>query len=276
MPWPSRCAGSRANTVDSNSRHRPFKIVAHRGAPTTGAPENTRAAFQRAFELGADAVELDVRLTRDQVPVVYHYFYLDEITNGSGPIFQHSAQELREVRVVDADLLSGDHPIPTLEAVLREFGDRMQLDIEIKGPEPEAAAIVADLLGGFRDLWDTIEVTSFEPSLLRDVRLACPGIVTALLFPLSEDWMRLDVVAHAALQRARIAQAQVVHLHPTQLTTDVVKHVRAGEVDVHAWQVNDSEALQLAMDLGMSSICTDKLEEAVAFRHGVHSRRQLT
>ncbi|MBN1218885.1 MAG: glycerophosphodiester phosphodiesterase [Anaerolineae bacterium] len=57
-----------------------FEIVAHRGAPTEVAPENTIPAFQRAIDLGADAVELDVRLTADHVPVVYHYFYLEEAT----------------------------------------------------------------------------------------------------------------------------------------------------------------------------------------------------
>lgn len=51
------------------------KIVAHRG--TTSGPENTLEAFRRALDLGADAIELDVRLTRDQRPVVYHYFYLE-------------------------------------------------------------------------------------------------------------------------------------------------------------------------------------------------------
>ena len=63
-----------------------FEIVAHRGIPTE-APENTIASFQRALELGADAIELDVRLTADKIPVVYHYFYLQENTSASGPIF---------------------------------------------------------------------------------------------------------------------------------------------------------------------------------------------
>ena len=61
-----------------------FEIVAHQGAPTTEAPENTMPALQRAVASGADAVELDVRLTADGVPVVYHYFYLDAITAVSG------------------------------------------------------------------------------------------------------------------------------------------------------------------------------------------------
>ena len=75
-----------------------FEIVAHRGIATE-APENTLAAFQRAIDLGADAVELDVRLTADQIPVVYHYFYLDENTSVSGPIFDFTLAQLRTVEV---------------------------------------------------------------------------------------------------------------------------------------------------------------------------------
>ena len=50
-----------------------FEIVAQRGIPTE-SPENTIPAFQKAIDLGADAVEFDVRLTSDNVPIVYHYF----------------------------------------------------------------------------------------------------------------------------------------------------------------------------------------------------------
>jgi len=100
-------------------------------------------------------VELDVRLTRDHVPVVYHYFYLDEVTTGSGPIFQHTAERLQGVRVVGTDRLGGAHAIPTLEDVLSEFGSLIRMDIELKGPEPEAAEIVGNMLGRFRNLCRT-------------------------------------------------------------------------------------------------------------------------
>ena len=62
------CIVARATTLE---------VVAHRGV-AEHAPENTLPAFLRALAVGADAVELDVRLTRDRVPVVYHYYYLDE------------------------------------------------------------------------------------------------------------------------------------------------------------------------------------------------------
>jgi len=241
-----------------------FQIVAHRGV-TAAAPENTMAAFRRALELGIDAVELDVRLTRDRRPAVYHYYYLDDFTTGSGPIFERTAADLESARVLDRGR-AASHPIPMLDEVLEEFAGRIGLEIELKGPEGEAAQIVGPLLTRFRSSWNKIEVTSFEPALLMSVRAKCRDIATALLFPRSEDWMHQDVVAYAALQRARLATANAVHLHPSQLNNEVVASIRAGGVEVHAHSVNDEGSLQLAVALDLPWICSDEPERAQTFR----------
>jgi glycerophosphoryl diester phosphodiesterase len=78
--------------------------------------------------------------------------------------------------------------------------------------------------------------------------------------------MGFDLVAHHALPRARQAGAPAVHLHPSQLTEEVVGHIRAGGVDVHAWDVNDLAALDLAAALGIRVVCTDHLEQAPRWR----------
>lgn len=66
---------------------RPIEIVAHRGLADQ-FPENTIPAFEEAIEHGADAVEeLDVRLSADKIPLVYHYYYLHELKNLAGPVF---------------------------------------------------------------------------------------------------------------------------------------------------------------------------------------------
>jgi glycerophosphoryl diester phosphodiesterase len=65
-----------------------FEIVAHRGV-TTNAPENTLAAFEDAVSLKVDAIEIDVRLTSDGVPIVYHYIYLDAATDARSDFQLH-------------------------------------------------------------------------------------------------------------------------------------------------------------------------------------------
>jgi glycerophosphoryl diester phosphodiesterase len=243
-----------------------FEIVAHRGVPTE-APENTIPSFQRAIDLGADAIEFDVRLTRDRVPIIHHYFYLEATTAISGPVFDYTFDQLQDVEVLGSggSIVSGCR-IPTLREVLETFGGRIGLEIEIKGPEPESSEIVGDVLRDFRHLWETIEVTSYEPTFLLDIQQCCPGLATDLLFPRSEDWMRSDVVTYLTVHRARLARARAVHLHPAQLSSEVVSPVRSWGIEVHAWDVNDEQSLNRAMELGIPRICTDKLQRALDFR----------
>lgn len=243
-----------------------FNIVAHRGAHTE-LNENTLPAFQRAIELGADAVELDVRLTRDLVPVVYHYFYLEESAGLAGTVFNYTWDELQRAQAQSSDSAQ-NRRIPLFREVLEAIGGQIGLEIEIKGPEPECVDIIARVLQSHHHLWDSIELTSYEPALLLAMQERCPGLATDLLQPLSESWMKLDVVTHLAVHRSRLAHARAVHLHPTQLSSAVASSVRSAGIEIHAWDVNDDKALELTAELGIPRICTDRLRRALEFRHG--------
>jgi glycerophosphoryl diester phosphodiesterase len=242
---------------------KPFEFVAHRGIPDTH-PENTLPAFERAIELGADSIELDVRLSSDHIPMVFHYFYLNVIASASGAIFEHTCEQLRDMPIPGKNG-TGKYQIPTLMEVLETIGGRIGLEIEIKGPEPESALMVANALSDHKRIWDTIEVTSYEPHLLRKFQMECPGIPTDLLFPQSEPWMKLDVVTYMAIQRARLAGARAVHLHPTQLTSKVVDEIRKNNIEIHTWDVNDEQTLKAVTDLHITKICTDKFQQVKKF-----------
>lgn len=252
-----------------------FEIVAHRGIPTE-APENTIASFQRAIDLGADAVELDVRLTSDRIPVVYHYFYLQENTSASGAIFNFSFEQLRRVEIFckdNPDAKTGN--ISTLPEILDIFGGKIGLEVEMKGPEPEAPEIIGNVLNKFKNVWNTIEVTSYEPALLLAIQKICPGLTVDLLFPRSENWMELDVVLYQALHHSRLACARAVHLHPTQLSETVVATMRQQGIGIHAWDVNDEQSLEIVTKFGIPRICTDKFKQALAFRENFLKQRAV-
>ncbi|MBI9051002.1 MAG: glycerophosphodiester phosphodiesterase [Anaerolineaceae bacterium] len=242
-----------------------FEIIAHRGL-TTHAPENTIEAFQLALDHRADGVEMDVRLSADGIPVVYHYTYLTGFTDTQGVIFDFTLDEIRKVRIPckqDPQVPLGQ--ISTLREVLELFAGKMALEIEIKGPEPEAPQIIGEILLEYQQHWPMMEITSFEPTLLLTIQKAYPGITCDLLFPRSEAWMGLDVVQYLAAQRARLANARAVHLHPSQLNEEVVACVRQHGIEIHAWDVNTIDDLKLCKRLGIPRICTDKYEQARAF-----------
>ena len=103
-------------------------------------------------------------------------------------------------------------------------------------------------------------------TLLLAIKERCPGLGVDRLYPRSEPWMKLDVVQYQAIQRARLASARAVHLHPTQLTAQVVAGVRAAGIEVHAWDVNDEDSLDLVTGLGIPRLCTDRFAQAYAYR----------
>src|SRR2546428_9567837 len=114
--------------VDPNAR----LVIAHRGNRVRAA-ENTMLALQQAVDLGADALEFDVRVTRDGVPVLMHDPDLDRTTNGRGPL---EALTFDEVRTLDAGARSPYGAgmrlkVPSLEEVLNAFRDT-PLVIEVK------------------------------------------------------------------------------------------------------------------------------------------------
>ncbi|MGD2028219.1 MAG: glycerophosphodiester phosphodiesterase [Anaerolineales bacterium] len=247
----------------------PFEIVAHRGVPNE-YPENTLAAFERAIEMGADAIELDVRLTKDKIPVVYHYYYLQMITTLSGPIFTFTYEQLKAAKYKGpAKKGGGDYAISTFEHVLEKVGGRTGLEIEIKGPELESVEIIGSIMSRWKPIWDSVEMTSYEPFLLHKIKERCPGITTDLLIPPTESWMDLDVVTYRAIHLGKLAGARAIHLHPTQLTEEIVRTVRDQGLEVHAWDINDLESLQLVSSLGIPKFTTDELQQVLDFRYSL-------
>lgn len=233
------------------------RVIAHRGV-TDRAPGNTLAAFRGAQRLGVDGFELDVRLSRDQVPIVHHDWYLDEEPAQPIPIHMMTAAELRAETVRDRRAeLSRQHPIPILEEVLQELAGKLRLEIELKSPEPELPGAVAAVLEPFRHAWSTIEITSASPSLLAAVRELCPELRTALLFGRSAAYMHLDVVAYLAVQSARLAKAEIVHLGTDQLSEEVMATLGAAGIEVHVYPVNDESTLDLVQRHRVPEVVTD-------------------
>lgn len=131
-------------TSDDFAPFRP-KVYAHRGASAAFA-EHTRAAYLKAIADGADGVECDVHLTRDQHVVLLHDANLDRTSTGTGPVSEHTLEELRSLdfsswkgaRIPDAYGGVADQflTLPDLLDILRGAGREIGLAIELKHPSP--------------------------------------------------------------------------------------------------------------------------------------------
>lgn len=131
-------------TSDESAPRRP-KVYAHRGASAAFA-EHTRAAYLKAIADGADGVECDVHLTRDQHVVLLHDANLDRTSTGTGPVSEKTLEELRALdfsswkgaRIPDAYGGIADQflTLPELLDILRGAGREIGLAIELKHPSP--------------------------------------------------------------------------------------------------------------------------------------------
>lgn len=239
---------------------RPLNI-AHRGASRV-APENTLAAFHTALALGADGVELDVRLSVDGVPVVIHDATVDATTDGTGRV---DALTLAQLKQLDAGssfrpTFAGER-IPTLAETLEALGDSLLFNIELKGGDPFDHGLeqrVVDLIEG-SSAEGQVLLSSFSPFALRRIQQRNPHIPTGLLYTCSR-WRLVVRLAHAVMLRPAAA------LHPCHaiVNPDLIAWARARSMRVHVWTTDDVADLRRLISWGVDGIITnapDRLRE---------------
>lgn len=223
-------------------------IIAHRGASRERA-ENTLPAFERALELGADGVELDVHATRDGVVVVHHdpapKTAPGEEWLAGRPIASLAHRELRQF---------GAAPglgIPTLAQVLRVLGGRVETFVEIKGAgiEPQ----VVETLRAAKQA--RCAVHGFDHRAVRRVRALDDGVRTGILLGSA----LVDPVG--ALRAAEASDYWIWREFADRALMDAV-HAAGGRVIV--WTVNEPDEIRALAGLGVDGICTDDVAGARA------------
>lgn len=242
-----------------------FLVIAHRGGGGLG-PESTLDTFQKAVNLGADVLEMDIQSTRDNDLVVIHDRDVARTTNGSGPVDNFSLAGLKELDAgyrwspdggATFPLRNQGIQIPTLAEVFEAF-PRMRLNLEIKYPRANTIPALCRLIRDHR-MSEKVMVACFDAGQLDQFRSACPEVATsagsseALLFYWLQ-WARLESVYSPKAQALQIPEyygdIQVV----TRRFLDAA-HTR--NLRVHAWTINDVTAMKRLYELGVDGIMTD-------------------
>lgn len=147
---------------------------AHRGLHGGDIPENSPSAFAEAIRLGC-GIELDVRLTADGIPMVFHDATLERVCGADGRISAMTREMLCAVSLPNGET------IPTFAEVLTQVGGRVPLLIEIKGEDADCAicAALAELLDNYDGVF---AMQSFNPLYLGWLRRNRPGYIRGLLY----------------------------------------------------------------------------------------------
>lgn len=227
-------------------------VIAHRGA-SRRAPENTLPAFRLAADMGADAIELDARLTADGAVVVHHDQTLDRTTTGTGRLAQCTRQELQslDAGVKFGPAFASEH-IPTLDAVFESVGLRVLINIELKSYETAFDRLVPAVVALVRShgLQRRVLLSCFSPLSLWTAFLLAPEIPRGLLVYAGQPrWMQ------ALFPRITPCEAY----HPQDAMADprtiAVQHARGRRVNV--WTVNDAGRMRDLLVQGCDGLITD-------------------
>jgi glycerophosphoryl diester phosphodiesterase len=156
----------------------PF-VVAHRGVPVH-EPENTLSSFALALQQGADALETDLRFTRDDQIVLFHDATLERTTDGQGPVRDHTLLELRRFRTRTPAGQFCDQHIPSLIELLAMTQGRTPLLLELKDrrfARQHYAKQLIEILVAY-DALERCAIISFKPELVRSINQVHSGIPT--------------------------------------------------------------------------------------------------
>jgi glycerophosphoryl diester phosphodiesterase len=238
------------------------KVLAHRGGGTL-APENTMAALACGVAHGFQAIEFDVMLARDGVPVVMHDPFLGRTVAGIGNVFDYDAFDLAGM---DAGVWFGKQfegePVPLFAGFARVCKDQgVWMNIEIK-PAPgfdletggAVARIAADLFApeiAAGALARVPLLSSFSQLALEAAYEVAPQVPRAcLMSELPPDWER----------RAQAVQATAIHVNHRHLTLAQARAVKDAGFGLFCYTVNDPARARELLGWGVDAFCTDRID----------------
>jgi glycerophosphoryl diester phosphodiesterase len=228
-------------------------IFAHRGS-SVHAPENTLAAFELAIRQGADAIELDAKLSLDQQVVVIHDQTVDRTTNGTGDVRKHTLAQLRKLDAGSHfDIAFRNEPIPTLDEVFQSVGFGIYINVELTNyasPRDVLPEKTAELVKRY-DLEKRVLFSSFNPiALIRIHKLLPEAPIGLLALPRwNGAWARSrlgGLIPHQSLQ------PEVEDVNPS-----LVRRVHSSGRKVFVYTVNHVDTMRRLFSWKVDGIFTD-------------------
>jgi glycerophosphoryl diester phosphodiesterase len=227
-----------ALNLSSRSRGGRPLLCGHRGARTQ-APENTLAGFVRAVELGADLIELDVRLTSDGAMAIMHDATVDRTTNGSGRLAELSWQEVQklDVGIRFGEAFTGER-VPSLADVLEWARGRVYLAVEIKEPAPLPPAVLERIASAIVDagMADQVTMHHIQQPNLSAVHSVHPAIHVLC------DWSATVHDLEDTIRRTRALDGAGVIWDWHAATRDLVATAHAAGLAVYAYDCPSAAA----------------------------------
>lgn len=240
--------------------------IAHRGA-SGHAPENTMAAFEKAVEMKADYIEVDVQMTQDGEVIAMHDTTVNRTTNGTGAVSDYTLEELQQLDAGSwfSEEFAGEK-IPTFEEIIDTYRGKIGILIELKSPElyPGIEEKVADALkerNMHKPRNEKIIIQSFNHESVQLSKERLPRIPHAVLAGTS--WA--DVTDEELEEFA--TYADFFNPNMNIVTHHLVDRVHKAGMDIYPYTVRTQEQADSLFELHVDGIITDFPE--YVYRHPV-------
>jgi glycerophosphoryl diester phosphodiesterase len=245
-------------------------IVAHRGASQL-APENSLIAFEYAIQKGADTIELDVHLSKDNQIIIHHDYYLGRTEFGSGFIGNYTFLELQalDIGVKFGEKFLGTK-IPSFRDVLHLIKGKTRLEIELRCPKTSFVEFIVDEIVQL-GMVNEVEFTSPHVPLLAHVKTINPNIRTGVFFSAFPSWMEKDLGQQHILDWLILLNAQVAHLPFELLDKRLIDILHHQNFMVHGSNLNNESEIGAAFNLQIDQFSTDVLETATRIRNIINA-----
>ncbi len=230
---------------------KPYVLVIGHACAAGEAPANTLAGVRACLDAAAEAMEIDVQLCADAVPVLMHDDTVDRTTNLSGPVREKTLAELQA-----ADAGEGE-PVPTLDQVLALVDGRLSVLCELKAtpgaPEQDQQCVdevVAVIRRHNAESWTAIH--SFNPDMVERARHTEPRISAAIISPPVAD-EAADRLLGALLKR----NGQAVSVHHGAVDRVLVEKAKRRQVTVWCWTADTEADWARVVEAGVDGIITN-------------------
>jgi len=262
----------------------PFLIIAHRGA-SAYAPEHTIEAYDMAYNMDADYIEIDLNRTKDGKLVAIHDVLIPYVT-GYKVVADFTLAELKKFS--PGVKFNNEHPafvsstyshsrIPELTEIINHFDGAANFYIELKSPQlyegiEEQLLQILQLHSLLKSttILPQVIIQSFDASSLKKIFKLAPSIPLIKLYSFKTD---------ATLSKKEIRElkryASGIGVNFKALTPDFVQLIQSQGLHVHAYTVNDEEKIRSAIKLGLNGVFTNNTDVGIKVRSEKNSSKSL-
>lgn len=220
-------------------------IMAHRGS-TKNSMENTMESINEAIDNGADFVEIDVVLTKDNVVILSHDHNLKRLTGRKVNIEDLNFEELKNYKIIDKKK-SKEFNFIDLQTVLEKTSGKIKLNIELKPYKNNEKILAQEVMKLIKDKPYDVIVSSLSPKALQEIKDIEPSISTGLILAFSYgNFHNVKFVDFFCIEKEI-------------LTNDMIRKIQKNGKRVYIWTTNTHEDIVNAYSSGADGIITDEV-----------------